>query len=73
MLRGDCLPSLGPGAVHGLASHVWRELMGAYVGNATAEDAAADRARMEENRIVAVALYDDRFGYLCRADDAGLK
>ena len=47
--------------------------MGAYVGNATAEDAAADRARMEENRIVAVALYDDRFGYLCRADDAGLK
>jgi hypothetical protein len=49
--RAD-LPSLGPGAVHGWASHAWRVCTSAWVGKAQAEDTAADRPRVEENLIL---------------------
>lgn len=39
----------------------------AYVGKARAEDAAADRARIEENRILVVKVYFDTLDHLCKA------
>jgi hypothetical protein len=67
MVLQDCLPSLAPGAVHGWACQACRVLTSAYVGKARAEDAAADRARIEENRILVVKVYCDTLDHLCKA------